>query len=53
MMFFDPASRILRLSPQVYSSPSIAALTYVAAAITAMLQMLYFVMRMGLLGGND
>ncbi len=30
-----------------------AALTYVAAAITAMLQLLYFVMRLGLLGGND
>jgi len=30
-----------------------AALTYVAAAITAVLQLLYFVLRFGLLGGDD
>jgi Zn-dependent membrane protease YugP len=29
-----------------------AALTYVAAAVTAILQLLYFLMRAGLLGGS-
>ncbi len=32
---------------------SAAALTYVAAAVTAVLQLLYFLMRSGLLGGSD
>ena len=32
---------------------SAAAMTYVAAAITAVLQLLYFLMRSGLLGGSD
>jgi len=44
---YDPSTRTLRLSPENYSGRS------VAAAVTAVMQLLYFTARAGLLGGRD
>ena len=47
---YNPRTKILRLSEPVYDSASMA---YVAAFITSLLTLLYWAMRLGLIGGRS
>lgn len=51
---YDPSSRVLRLSSEVYGTSSLSAafLTYVTAAVSSLMTLLYYLMRAGLLGGR-
>ena len=51
---YDPAGRGIQLSSEVYGTSSLSAayLTYVAAAVSSLLTLLYYLMRAGLMGGR-